>query len=290
MDQRDRIRQLGPATVTRRAGVLGHPIGHSLSPVLHRAAYAALGLDWRYDAYDVTAEDLGDFLSRLDDSWAGLSLTMPLKVEALRHLDAVEPLAASLGAVNTVLPQPSTAGGHLVGANTDVHGVVAALAEAGVEAIGSAVIFGGGATATSAMAAVASLGCAEPTVAVRSRSRAGGLVRAAARIGASPRLVLLGDGARAAASAEAVISTIPTEAGAEIGAAVTTVAPGAVLLDAVYAPPVTPLAEAWESAGGVAVSGLRMLLHQAAEQVRLMTGQAPPIDEMDAALVSHLSH
>lgn len=118
------------APVGRRAAVLGHPIAHSLSPVLHRAAYRALGLDsWSYDAVDVTEDGLPGFVAGLGDDWAGLSLTMPLKQTVLPLLDHVEPLAQVVGAVNTVLVQGSGSARTLVGANTDVHGIVAALRE-----------------------------------------------------------------------------------------------------------------------------------------------------------------
>ncbi|HSN06153.1 MAG TPA: shikimate dehydrogenase, partial [Candidatus Angelobacter sp.] len=109
----------------RRAAVLGHPVEHSLSPALHRAAYAALGLDWVYERVDVTPEGLRAFLDSLDGSWAGLSLTMPLKSDVLPLLDAVDPVAAATGAVNTVV----LADGRRTGANTDVGGMVAALDE-----------------------------------------------------------------------------------------------------------------------------------------------------------------
>ncbi|NEC92910.1 shikimate dehydrogenase, partial [Streptomyces sp. SID12501] len=110
-------------TAVHRAAVLGHPVAHSLSPVLHAAAYAALGLDgWRYDAVDVTEDALVTFLRDLDPTWAGLSLTMPLKQTVLPLLDHVEPLAEVVGAVNTVLVHGAGAGRTLTGANTDVHG------------------------------------------------------------------------------------------------------------------------------------------------------------------------
>ena len=276
-------------TERRRAGVLGHPIGHSLSPVLHLAAYRALGLPWDYEAYDVTVEQLSPFLNDLDDGWAGLSLTMPLKVEALRHMDVIEPLARSLGAVNTVLVQRVGDTLSLVGANTDVHGVVAALEEAGVARVSSAVILGGGATATSAMAALAQLGCTAPIIAVRSRARAAGLMAAQAATGLQPVFVDFEEAADVLERAEVVVSTVPIEAGRAVGERLRSVAQGAVLLDVIYHPPVTPLAESWAAAGGRVVPGVRMLLHQAGEQVRLMTGRPAPLKEMDAALVSHLS-
>src|SRR3954465_4946696 len=111
MDHPASQRPAGRAPGTRprsRAAVLGHPTPHSLSPSLHRAAYAALGLDdWRYDAFDVTEEGLPGFVADLDGPWAGLSLTMPLKQTVIPLLDHIEPLAQVVGAVNTVLLQGS---------------------------------------------------------------------------------------------------------------------------------------------------------------------------------------
>ncbi len=268
--------------------MLGHPIAHSLSPVLHRAAYAELGLDWEYDAYDVTEEGLGDFIGGLGPEWAGLSLTMPLKVAAMPLMDFVEPMAKLVGALNTVVVQHVGSQRQLVGANTDAHGIVAALHEGGLDRVDSAVVIGGGATATSTLAALGQLGCTSPVVAVRNRARAGGLLRAATRMGVSPVLVPLGtddadDAVVARASqADAVVSTIPASAGAALGARVRE--PRGVLLDVVYDPLVTPLAEAWIAGGGTFVGGQRMLLHQAAEQVRLMTGRTVQIRTLSDAL------
>ncbi len=137
----------------RRAAVLGHPVGHSLSPVLHRAAYAALGLDWVYDRVDVSGAELASFLDSLDGSWVGLSLTMPLKNDVMPLLDEIDPVAVATGAVNTVLLD----GGRRRGANTDVGGLVAALDEHGAGR-GPAVVLGAGATARSAVAALAARG------------------------------------------------------------------------------------------------------------------------------------
>lgn len=286
-------------TAPRRAAVLGHPVAHSLSPRLHRAAYAALGLDgWRYDAVDVTEDALPGFVAALDDSWAGLSVTMPLKHAVMPLLDHVEPLAGVVGAVNTVLVQPGGRRPVLTGANTDVHGIVAALAE-GLAVRGqaatppaggrTAVVLGAGATAASALAALAELGCTTPVVLVRSVGRTGGLARAAHRMGVEPVLRPLAEASAALARADLVVSTLPPHAAdglaAEFagGGAGAGAAPG-VLLDVAYDPRRTALAAAWQSAGGVAVAGERMLLHQAVEQVRLMTGRPGPLDAMDAAL------
>lgn len=282
----------------RRAAVLGHPVAHSLSPTLHRAAYAALGLDdWRYDAIDVDEPDLPTFVAALGPEWAGLSLTMPLKHAVLPLLDHVEPLAAVVGAVNTVLPQPTGSGHVLVGANTDVHGLVAALREGlvvrgdGAGRVPSAVVVGAGATAASTLAALAELGCTDPVVLVRSVGRSGGLQRAAHRMGVQPDVRRLDavPGARATLlAADVVVSTLPPHA-ADALAAELDAAPRGVLLDVAYDPRPTALQAAWTAAGGVAVGGERMLLHQAAEQVRLMTGRPAPLAAMDSALTGALT-
>ncbi|HMO11913.1 MAG TPA: shikimate dehydrogenase, partial [Actinotalea sp.] len=157
------------STDRRRAAVLGHPIAHSLSPVLHQAAYQALGLDgWTYQALDTTQEQLAARVHALDESWAGLSVTMPLKVAIAGLLHHVEPLAEAVGAVNTVLVQPGRVL-TLVGANTDVHGLVAALGEGLVgRTPGRAVVLGGGATAASALTRLAQLGQPGTSLLVRS--------------------------------------------------------------------------------------------------------------------------
>ena len=287
----------------RRAAVLGHPIGHSLSPVLHRAAYRALGLDgWSYDAVDVTEEQLPAFVGDLDATWAGLSLTMPLKQTVLPLLDHVEPLAGVVGAVNTVLVQAGGSGRPvLTGANTDVHGIVAALSEGLVAGDGagaasgerpparSAVVLGAGATAASALAALAELGCVAPVVLARSLGRTGALARAAHRMGVEPVFRSLDGALDAMAGADLVVSTLPPRAADDLAAGLAAGAahaprPGAVLLDVAYDPRPTALHTAWLGSGGVAVPGERMLLHQAAEQVRLMTGRPGPLAAMDAAL------
>ena len=269
----------------RRAAVLGHPVAHSLSPVLHGAAYAALGLDgWRYDAVDVTEDALTTFLRDLDGSWAGLSLTMPLKQTVLPLLDHVEPLAEVVGAVNTVLVHGAGAGRTLTGANTDVHGLVRALGEAGVDGdVRTGAVLGAGATAASTLAALAQLGCTSPRVYVRPQARAGGLLRAALRMGVEPRLCRLDDAAAEIARADVVVSTLPAHAADGLAAALPASVEGA-LLDVCYDPSPTALGSAWAARGGAVVGGERMLLHQAAEQVRLMTGRVAPLDAMDAAL------
>lgn len=290
-------------TTTRRAAVLGHPVAHSLSPVLHGAAYRALGLDgWQYGVHDVTEDALEGFLRDVDAGWAGLSLTMPLKQVVIPLLDHVDPLAEAVGAVNTVLF--SAAGGSAArrsgsgavtttGTNTDVHGIVAALREClGARGVAEAVILGGGATAASALAAVAELGCVSPRVFVRSLDRIGPLRAAVARMGVSPSFEVFDERATtsALAVADAVVSTTPKYAADQWAPLLTGLLTGAgekphgVLLDVVYDPRPTALQSAWAALGADTVGGERMLLHQAAEQVRLMTGRPAPLAAMDDAL------
>lgn len=262
-----------------RAAVLGAPITHSLSPALHRAAYADLGLDdWSYQALEVA--DRASLHHVLGGGWAGLSLTMPLKRLVQPMLDVVTDLARDVGAVNTVTFGPAGRVGH----NTDVHGVVSALAEVAVLTVqpGSGVVLGGGATAASAMAALAALGDLTPRLVVRDLRGAGDLLDAADRLGVTPRLVPWADAAEMVRAAAVVVSTVPASAGAAVVALLPGRATG-VLLDVGYDPWPTPAADAWRRAGGTAVGGLSMLVHQAAAQVRLMTGRDPSLDAMRGA-------
>lgn len=259
----------------RRAAVLGSPVAHSLSPVLHTAAYAALRLDtWRYDRHECTEDGLAGFVAGLGPEWAGLSLTMPLKRVALDVADTVSPLAAATGAANTLVLRE---GGRFAD-NTDVAGIVAALGPV----TGRAVVLGAGGTAQAALAALREAGIDEVTVLVRSAARAGELRAAARRLGVHPVVdEALADPARAAAvleRADVVVSTLPKGAADGLRGA------AGVVLDVVYAPWPTAFAATAAAAGARVVSGLEMLLHQAVAQVELMTGHPGPVDAMRAAL------
>jgi shikimate dehydrogenase len=269
------------AVPSRRAAVLGHPIAHSLSPVLHRAAYAQLGLDWSYDARDVEESALDEFLAGCGPEWAGLSLTMPLKRAVLPLLDSASALVATVGAANTVVLGPQGRVGH----NTDVAGMIEALRGIGAQP-GPAVVLGAGATAASAVAALAELGCPQVHVHARRPEAAGDLLAVAGRVGIP--VVVSGWPERLPDEEQAtiVVSTLPADAGAPLADAVP-VRPGA-LLDASYAPWPPPLVAAWRAAGGRAVAGDEMLLHQAVEQVALMSGRRPQVETMRAALHAEL--
>jgi shikimate dehydrogenase len=283
-------------TAVRRAAVLGSPIAHSLSPVLHTAAYQELGLaGWSYEAIECDELHLPELLRSCGPHWAGLSLTMPLKRAVLPLLDDAEPLVGQVGGANTVV----FADGARRGYNTDVPGMITALAEAGAAVTGPALILGGGATACSALAALRGLGADGATVAVRDRATAGGLLAAASRLGMSVRLAAFGQ-EQQARDARLLISTVPARA-ADIYARrihPSALAPSAVL-DVVYHPWPTRLAAAAQQAGAVVVGGFELLLHQAARQVELMTGKDAPVPvmrraglaelERRAALASHRS-
>jgi shikimate dehydrogenase len=262
-----------------KAAVLGSPVAHSLSPALHRAAYAGLGLDdWTYEAVECDEAALAAFVTSRGPDWAGLSLTMPLKRTVLPLLDHTDPLAVIAGGANTVVFRPDGRYGY----NTDVQGIVDALTEAGAAAPGSVTIIGAGATACSALAALAELGAPAADVVVRDPSRATNLLAAAERLHVAVRLLPLT--ALTDAAPGLLISTVP--AGAADGYAeqirVTGRAPAAVL-DVLYDPWPTPLAEAATAAGAVVANGFAMLLHQAAAQVELMTGKPAPLEAMRAA-------
>ncbi len=269
---------MGSESTLRRAAVLGSPIRHSLSPLLHGTAYAALGLTgWRYEAVECDEATLPAFVERLGPEWAGLSLTMPLKRVALTVADEVSPLASAVGAANTLVLGHSSRRAE----NTDVTGIAAALREAGLDQVGAAVILGAGGTAQAALAALRELGHTAPTVLVRDPARATHLCAAADRLGVQPTISggLL-DGA--IPEADVVISTLPPGAAGAMRAQQWATRP--VVLDVVYTPWPTPLAASARAAGCRTVSGLTMLLHQAVAQVELMTGRCAPVAAMRQAL------
>ena len=265
-----------------KAAVLGSPIAHSLSPALHRAAYAELGLaDWTYDAIECDEDGLAALVESRGPEWAGLSLTMPLKRTVLALLDHVDPVAAATGGVNTLVFRSDGRYGY----NTDVQGIVDALTEAGAPAPGSVTILGAGATACSALAALPELGATAADVLVRDPARATGLLATADRLALKVRLRPFEDLEKDdAVVPDLLISTVPAGA-ANLYAERTRLtrhAPAAVL-DVVYAPWPTPLARAAAEAGAIVASGFAMLLHQAAAQVELMTGKPAPLEAMRAA-------
>jgi shikimate dehydrogenase len=259
-----------------RAAVLGRPVAHSLSPLLHRAAYASLGLDdWTYDALDIGAEDLPVLLAGLGAEWRGFSVTMPCKQAAVEVAQEVDSLPRLLGAANTLIR--TDAGWRAE--NTDVTGVGMALQLAGVERVGHAAIIGAGGTATAAAVALSSLGAQHVDIVVRNAARAEDVLRVLRVLDVSCGVTLL---AESELEAPLVVSTVPIDAQADLlrldWRAEHTV------LDVLYAPWPTPLAQRLTELGGTVVGGLEVLFWQATVQVELMTGRPAPIAAMRSAL------
>lgn len=252
-----------------RLAVLGSPIGHSKSPALHQAVFRTLGLDWQYDAIDVTPDALAGFLDSRTPDWLGLSLTMPLKKDVLPLLDEMDELVRLTGAANTVVFD----GGRRLGFNTDVYGISEAFRSAGVGSLSTVQILGAGATAAAAMAAVATLGATRVAVATRSPQKHGELLGVAEALGIDAELTTL-DRLADGLAVDAIISTVPGSAELAI-AFDERVRREAVLLDVAYDPWPTPLAASWQDAGGLVISGLWMLLHQALSQERIFVNGTP---------------
>jgi shikimate dehydrogenase len=267
------------AVDARRAAVLGKPIAHSLSPVLHRAAYEELGLTgWSYDRFELDEAALPGFVEQLGPEWAGLSVTMPLKRAVIPLLDGISDTAASVEAVNTVV---FTEDGRRLGDNTDIPGMVAALRERGIEQVDSAAILGAGATASSALAALARICTGEVVAYVRSEARAAEMRQWGERLGIEVRTADWAD-ASEALRAPLVIATTPAGATDELAHAVPE--RPAALFDVLYDPWPTELAARWSMIGGAVVSGLDLLVHQAVLQVEQMTGLRPaPVEAMRKA-------
>ncbi|MBE9373401.1 shikimate dehydrogenase [Saccharopolyspora sp. HNM0983] len=266
----------------RRAAVLGSPVEHSLSPVLHGSAYAALGLhDWTYERVRADEQRLVEFVGGLGPEWAGLSVTMPGKRAALSVADEVTDRARSVGAANTLTHR---SGGGWRADCTDVDGVRDALRVAGgFESGKRALVLGAGGTAAAALVAFAELGLHEVVLAVREPTRAADSEAAAHRVGLACRTERLDelDLAAAAAGADVVVSTLPA-GGADSRAR--ELAGAACVLDVIYHPWPTPLAAAVTAAGGRVATGLDMLLHQAFGQVEQFTGLSAPRGAMRDAL------
>lgn len=279
-----------PTATTRLAGVIGDPVRHSLSPVLHNAAFAAVGLDWVYVALDVRE---GDVVAALAGVRAlgieGLSVTMPHKEAVAVAVDRLTPVAARLAAANTVVRR----GGDLVGESTDGDGFVDALRQdEGFEPEGRQfAVLGAGGAARAVILALGQAGAASVVVIGRSPER----VRAAAALaGPAGRAASIDevDGAEVIVNATPVgMDTIrplrpqegPNRPALPLDLEPGRIGPGQLVVDLIYAPAVTALIDVARRQGAVAVNGLGMLIHQAAHQFRLWTGEEAPLEAMSAA-------
>jgi shikimate dehydrogenase len=260
----------------KKAGVLGSPIAHSKSPLLHLAAYRALGLnEWTYERIECGAEELPGVVGGFGPEWVGVSVTMPGKFAALRFADERTERAAQVGSANTLVRTPRGWRAD----NTDIDGVAGAVGTAS----GRALVCGSGGTAPAAVVGLAELGVSGITVVARNPEKAARLMDLGTRIGVETRFCGLDSGELAGqvAAAEVLVSTIPADVASRYAG---TFAAIPVLLDAVYDPWPTPLAAAVDAAGGRVISGVQMLLHQAFAQVEQFTGLPAPREAMTCAL------
>jgi shikimate dehydrogenase len=263
----------------RRAAVLGRPIQHSLSPVIHNAGYAASGLDtWRYERIECSMEQLPGLVAGLGAQWAGLSLTMPLKEAGLAVAEEVAPLAAALGACNTLVRRPT---GGWRAENTDAPGMVDALGWAGVSRAGRVAILGAGGTARAALAAAVRLRATTVEVHARQAAAVDELRLVAGKLGLPVVEYVPWPSPDRVAAADVVVSTLPFGVADELA---TPWHKSTVVFDAVYEPWPTPLAASALAVGCRVVSGLDLLLAQAVHQFELFTGVEAPVDAMRAAL------
>lgn len=268
--------------MTRHAGVIGSPIAHSLSPVLHEAAYHALGLQgWSFHRDHVAAGDLAAYVMGLPEDWVGLAVTMPLKEEALALATEADEVATLTGGANTLT---RIASGWRAD-NTDVYGLQQALRDGGLTTTDSAVVVGSGATARSALVALSHLGVHEVRLLVREEVRPAAL-ELAARLGLHATTSRYADGPTSWGHPGVVVNTVPSGATPPVDG--WELPEGAVVFDVVYAGWPTPWAAQWQSEGVTVARGDRMLLHQAVAQVQLMTGRNAPVALMGQALSTAL--
>ena len=264
-----------------RAAVLGKPIAHSLSPVLHRAAFEALGLaDWSYQRIECDGEALPALVDSLGPEWVGLSVTMPCKRAALVRAQLRTERAAAVGSANTLLRQPD--GGWRADC-TDIDGVAGAIRAQGFAGpdSGRALLIGAGATASAAVAGLAELGIEHLELMVRTPERAEGTVSVARRFGMHTEVRGWDRELPGVDGVDIVVSAVPAGV---VDDCVVAAARAPLVLDVVYHPWPTPMARAVRAAGSRLATGLDMLLHQAFGQVEQFTGRPAPRDVMAEAL------
>lgn len=267
---------------TRVAAVIGSPVRHSLSPALHNAAFEQLGVDWVYTAFDVPhgrAQAAVDAMRAL--GIGGLSVTMPLKESIAQAVDSLDPAAAALRSVNTVVPQ---ADGSLRGYSTDGAGFVASLAAAGVDVDGRTVcVLGAGAAARAIIDALGRAGVARIAVLNRTFSTAQEATHLASAVGAI-------GAAHDVRDADLVINATSIGMGSnDLPCDPASLRAGQVVADIVYHPRDTALLQAARAAGATTVDGLGMLVHQAALQQQLWHGHLPDVAVMAAAAERELA-
>ena len=273
---------------TRLCCLIGHPVGHSVSPQMHNAAFKALGLNYIYLAFDVGAEDLETAVLGLKAlGAAGFNVTIPHKISVMKFLDEVDESARAVGAVNTVV----NAGGVLRGFNTDVYGVREALKIAKPSRSEPALVIGAGGAARASIAALLNLGFQEIIIANRTLERARELARWIREMGQSAIACGLEEGRMRARRCSVIINATPIGMHPNISETPIEsddIPGGAIVLDLVYNPLKTRLLEEAERAGAKPISGIEVLVYQGAYAFRLWTGREAPVEVMRAAAIKAL--
>ena len=272
-----------PSAMSSVVGVIGDPVGHSLSPLLHNAAFDALGLDWVSVAFPVAAGRVPEALAGMRAfQMAGLSVTMPHKHEAADLVDECTDVARRLGVVNCITHRA----GRLVGDSTDGDGFVASLRRGGdFDPIGRrCLVVGAGGAARAVVMALAAAGATEVVVVNRTPAHA---EEAAALVGATGRVGTAADIAHAELVVQATavgMGAAPDDPGGAVPFDPALLHAGQLVADLVYHPMVTPLLAAAGARGAATMGGLGMLVHQAALAIERWTGQPAPVEAMWAAV------
>ncbi len=275
--------------MTLLAGIFGYPIGHSISPAIHNAAFRRFGIDAVYEAWETTPDRLAAGVSALrGEKRLGGNVTVPHKQAVIEHLDEVDDLAARIGAVNTIVSQ----NGRLTGFNTDALGFINSLrSEAGMSVAGlEVVLIGAGGAARAAAYALADEGVGELAIANRTAERAESLADEVGRTGVAASAFGIADSQlfSACERADLIVNSTsvgmlrgPAEGRSPIPASV--ISSGSVVYDMVYNPSDTPLLLDAAKAGARVVGGLPMLVYQGAAAWTRWTGREAPVEVMFAA-------
>lgn len=265
--------------MTNYAAIVGSPVAHSKSPQMHNAAYQELAIDWQYLRHEVSPGQLANFIQVNRNSFQGLSVTMPLKEEALAVADSVTPLAALLQSANTLTFSAS----EIKAGNTDVIGIRDAIWQNTKKKFKTATIIGTGATARSALAAVKALNIPQVLLVGRDQEKIQNLSNLASKLAVQVTTHTWNEMVKTM-DAELVISTVPKGVMDEYAMLIPF--NPKVLLDVNYHPWPSPIAREWLLRSGRVVSGLEMLLYQGVKQFEIFTKRKPPIKVMRDALSS----
>ena len=249
-------------------GVIGHPVAHSKSPFIHRAAFEALGLPYTYDLFDIEPGGLESFIDGLSSEWGGFSVTMPHKLDALNRADDIDLVSRVTNAVNTLVLSHDSNGAvsKISGYNTDVYGIVASFADADAPRASHGAVIGSGATSASAIFALAAMGVEHISILARNIDKAQDLLSVASDVGVAFSAHSLDDMYQID-PVNVAVCALPGTVELSLGALPREA--GAVMMDVAYEPWPSARGLEWEAAGGFAISGLRMLAHQAVIQDRL---------------------